>query len=40
MTFRKKLFVSLIYPTLLVSVVTDHGDVPVHLRGAEVRGPV
>ena len=40
MTFRKKLFVSLIYPTLLVTVVHDHGDVSVHLRRAEVCGPV
>ena len=36
MTFRKKLLVSLVYPTLLISVVTHHADVPGHLRGSEV----
>ena len=40
MTFRKKLFVSLIYPTLLISVVTDHGDVSVYVCRAQVRGLV
>ena len=35
MTFKKKLIVSLVYPTLLVVVVTMHGGFPGHLRSAE-----
>ena len=37
LTFKKKLAVSLVYPTLLVTVGHDDAGVPGHLRGAAVR---
>ena len=36
MTFRKKLFVSLVYPTLLICGCNDHGAVPGHVCGPGV----